>query len=108
MTCNPLCTQTVTVYSAADQGITRRVIRGCFYHYQRQTDPEGLEKTTFLLVLPAGETVLPGDRIYDGIGPEQVVWEQFLPVNTVGLSQVEYVTPYYFQGRLHHTEAGRK
>lgn len=105
---HPLCDQTVTLYSATPQGVQRRVVRDCFYHWQRQLTPEGLEQTSFLLVLPAGQTVQPGDRVYDGIGPEQVVWEAFLPVNTPGLSQVAYVTPYYFRGSLHHIEAGRK
>ena len=105
---NPLCTQTVSIYSNTPAGVSRRVVSGCFYHWQRQQTPEGLEDTTSLMVLPAGETVQIGDRVYDGIGPEQVVWETFLPVNTPGLSQINYVTPYYFQGQLHHVEAGRK
>lgn len=103
-----LCTQTVTLYRHTPQGVTRRVIAGCFYQWQRQLGQDGLEETKFLLVLPADAQVCPGDRVYDGIGPEQVAWEQFLPVNTPGLAQTAYVTPYYFQGRLHHIEAGRK
>ena len=59
-------------------------------------------------MLPAGEDIEIGDRVYDGIGPETVVWEQFLPINTPGLSQVAYVMPCYFRGALHHMEAGRK
>lgn len=108
MSGNPLCTQTVTLYRQAVTGVKRRVITGCFYTWQREETAEGLEQTRFLLVLPAGEQVQIGDRVYDGIGPETVVWERFLPVNTPGLSQVAYVQPCYFQGRLHHTEAGRK
>lgn len=104
----PLCTQTVTLYSQTPQGVTRRVVTGCFYHWQREQTADGLEETKFLLVLPATQQLRPGDRVYDGIGPEQVVWEQFLPVNTPGLSQIAYVTPYRFQGHLHHIEAGRK
>ena len=105
---SPLCSQTVTIYRSTPAGITRRVVGGCFYQWQRQITTDGLEETKFLLVLPPEETVQPGDRVYDGVGPQQVAWEQFLPVNTPGLSQIAYVTPYYFQGRLHHTEAGRK
>lgn len=108
MSVNPLCTQTVTLYSAAPTGIVRRVVRGCFYSWQRELTPEGLEQTAFLLVLPPDVSVQLGDRVYDGIGPEKVVWENFLPVNTPGLSQVAYVKPCYFQGALHHIEAGRK
>ena len=108
MNAHPLCRQTVTIYSAAPEGAARRVITGCFYHWQRVSTPDGLEDTKFLLILPAGEQIAIGDRVYDGIGPEQVCWEQFLPVNTPGLGQVAYVTGYYAAGRLHHTEAGRK
>lgn len=105
---HPLCTQTVTIYSHTPAGVDRRVVTGCFYHYEQVQTADGLEDTRFLLVLPAEEPIRVGDRVYDGIGPEQVVWEQFLPVNTPGLSQVAYVKPYYFGGRLHHREAGRK
>jgi hypothetical protein len=105
---HPLCNQTVSIYSCSPEGISRRVVTGCFYRWHREQMPDGLEETKFLLILPAGESVQIGDRIYDGVGPAQVVWETFLPVNTPGLSQVAYVTPFVFQGRLHHTEAGRK
>lgn len=105
---HPLCNQTVTLYHPTPQGVIRRVVTGCFYHWQQTCLADGLEETTFLLVLPAGESVSVGDRVLEGIGPEQVAWESFLPVNTQSLSEVAYVTPYYFMGRLHHTEAGRK
>ena len=105
---NPLCSQTVTVYRCTDAGIARQVVGGCCYQWQRQLGHDGLEDTKFLLILPADAAIAPGDRVYDGIGPEQVAWEAFLPVNIHGLSQVEYVTPRYFRGQLHHIEAGRK
>ena len=105
---HPLCDQIVTLYRQSLQGLQRRVVSGCFYSWRRQQTPEGLTESKFLLVLPAGEDIEIGDRVYDGIGPETVVWEQFLPINTPGLSQVAYVMPCYFRGALHHTEAGRK
>lgn len=105
---NPLCTQTVTIYSRTPQGVTRQVVSGCHYQWQKTVDADGLEQTAFLLVLPGTVTINPGDRVLEGIGPERVVWEHFLPVNTYGLAQAAYVTPYYFQNRLHHIEAGRK
>ena len=108
MTGNPLCAQTVTIYTCHPAGISRRVVTGCFYQYRQTQTADGLEDTQFLLVLPAEEKISIGDRVYDGIGPEQVVWENFLPVNTPGLAQVAYVTPYYLGGGLHHWEAGRK
>ena len=104
----PLCTQTVTIYSHSGLGITRQVVEGCFYRWQKTVDTDGLEQTTFLLVLPGTVAINPGDRVCEGIGPEHVVWEYFLPVNTPGLAQVAYVTPCYFQNRLHHIEVGRK
>ena len=108
MSINPLCNQTVTLYRHTAIGVERRVITGCFYSWQREVTAEGLEQTGFLLVLPPEASVQIGDRVFDGIGPEAVAWEAFLPVNTPGLSQVAYVKPCYFQGKLHHTEAGRK
>ena len=108
MSINPLCTQTVTLYRATSTGVERRVITGCFYSWQREVADDGLEQTKFLLVLPGETSVQIGDRVYDGIGPETVVWEAFLPVSTPGLAQVAYVKPCYFQGKLHHLEAGRK
>lgn len=108
MSINPLCTQTVTLYRSTPAGVERRVVTGCYYQWQQEVTGEGLEQTKFLLVLPPEASVQIGDRVYDGIGPEQMAWETFLPVNTPGLSQVAYVKPCYFQGRLHHTEAGRK
>lgn len=108
MNISPLCDQTVTLYRATPAGIERRVVIGCFYQWQQEVTAEGLEQTCFLLVLPPDASVQPGDRVYDGVGPEQVVWEAFLPVNTPGLSQVAYVKPCYFHGALHHLEAGRK
>ena len=108
MSINPLCTQTVTLYRALPTGVERRVIAGCFYQWQQEVTAEGLEQTKFLLVLPPDVSVQIGDRVYDGVGPETVEWETFLPVNTPGLSQAAYVQPCYFQGALHHWEAGRK
>lgn len=105
---HPLCTQTVTIYTHTPAGVSRRVVTGCFYQYRKTQTADGLEDTKFLLVLPPQAQIDLGDRIIEGIGPEQVVWESFLPVNTPGLSQAAYVTPYYFEGRLHHWEAGRK
>lgn len=108
MTVSPLCDQTVTLYSTTGRGVVRQVVKGCFYQWQRQLGIDGLEDTKFLLILPPDVRVGPGDRVYDGIGPEQVEWEDFLPVSIPGLAQVEYVQPQYFRGRVHHIEAGRK
>ena len=102
---HPLCDQTVTLYRQSPQGLQRRVVSGCFYSWRRQQTPEGLTESKFLLVLPAGEDIEIGDRVFDGIGPETVDWETFLPALVPGLSQVEQATPYYIEGRFSHWEA---
>ena len=108
----PLCDQTVTVYRKEVGGITRRVLGSCFYHWeQRQVESEeGYRQVTkFLLILPGNSFRLRiGDRVLDGVGPKTVDWETFLPVNVQGLGEVAYVTPWYWEGKLCHTEAGRK
>lgn len=104
----PLCDQTVTVYRKD----ARLVVENCFYRYTRTQDSSNLgsrQERTFLLVVPAGGYAPEiGDRIYPGIGPVTVEWETFLPCTVEGLGEVTYVTPWYFDGRLHHFEAGRK
>lgn len=107
----PQFSQTVTLYRKKPEGIKRQVLEGCFYSWQvRQTQqPHGVrQQTDFLLVIPGACDIRPGDRVFDGIGPEEVDWESFLPVSVTGLSQVAYVTPCYFGSVLCHTEAGRR
>ena len=102
--------RTVTVYHLGETSVERRVLEGCFYQYQsvREERPEGIyEETKFLLLIPGLDEIVPGDRVYDGVGPEEVDWAVFLPVNVPGLSQAAYVTRYN-TGPLCHTEAGRK
>ena len=107
----PQFCQTVTLYRNAPEGITRQVLQGCFYSWriEQTEDAQGVrQQTKFLLVIPGGCDIRPGDRVFDGIGPERVDWARFLPVNVAGLSQVAYVTPCYFGSVLCHTEAGRR
>lgn len=110
----PLCHQTVTVYHREGQQIIRKVAENCYYHWQDQklVDAEGVRlDRKFLLILP-GDTqgVFPGDRIYDGEGPEVSLgqWAEFLPVLVPGLSEAAYAICHSFDGRICHTEAGRK
>ena len=107
----PQFSQTVTLYRKKAEGVSRQVLDGCFYSWQtEQTEEEaGLRQDTrFLLVIPGACDIRPGDRVFDGIGPETVEWERFLPVCVPGLSQVAYVKPCYFGSILCHTEAGRR
>lgn len=107
----PLCTQTVSIYRLEDGAVSRFVVKNCFYRYEtRLTETaEGRRMDrTCLLVVP-GSDFIPkaGDRVFDGIGPETVQWEQFLPVLVEGLSELSYVAPQYWLGAHCHTEAGR-
>ena len=107
-----LCRQQVTVYRMGETGLQRQVLEGCFYTYEdiltRDAAGQRLERK-FLLVAPGSEQrVFPGDRILEGVGPETVAWESFLPACVPGLSIAEYARVYSWQGTPCHTEAGRK
>lgn len=108
-----LCAQTVTLYRLCDGQVLRQVLPRVFYQWQQRsavTQFGEQEDRLFILIVPGAVTLLPGDRIYDGEGPAltQDQWQGFLPVHVPGLSQIAYVKPCYWEGRLCHTEAGRK
>lgn len=107
-----LCCQTVTVYRMGDFGVERLVADGCLYDYEdviTQDVPGGRLERKFLLVMPGSEQrVFPGDRIYDGVGPETVDWARFIPASVPGLSIAEYARPCRWAGAVCHVEAGRK
>ena len=102
-----LCKQTVTVYRREGGSVTRRVVEGCFYHHEARTDGERFVRK-FLLICPGAVEIRPGDRVLEGVGPEDVVWEEFLPVNVPGLGEAAYAAPWYWDGHIDHWEAGRK
>ena len=102
--------KTVTVYHPGEDGIQRRVVEDCIYQHRtyRQEAGTGVcEERKFCLLIPGQDPIVPGDRVYDGIGPEEVDWESFVPANVPGLSQAQYVTR-YDTPPLCHTEVGRK
>ena len=108
----PLCNRTVTVYRKTGDGVSRQVVNNCFYRYETAMteNEEGLRlNRTCLLVVP-GDSFVPrvGDRVFDGIGPEQVDWQQLLPPLVEGLSELNYAEPQYWLGKHCHTEAGRR
>ena len=103
----PLCDRTVTLYRQQDVQVIRQVLHGCFYRYEDVAEDDRFVRK-FLLIRPGAGELRPGDRVFDGIGPEEVVWAEFLPVNVPGLSQAEYAAPHYFDGNIAHWEAGRK
>ena len=109
----PLCSQTVTVYHKTGSAVERRVAPGCYYHYEDvcTEDAVGIRRRRkFLLIQPGEKRIYPGDRIFDGVGPEVTAadWAGFLPIGVPGLSEAAYATPWHWEGRLCHTEAGRK
>ena len=103
-----LCDRTVTVYRFSKNKLQRLVVEGCYYAYEDGLDMGGFDRK-FLLVMPGDcQRVFPGDRIFDGIGPEEVDWERFIPVKVAGLSEAAYVRPWFWGGSMQHVEAGRK
>lgn len=114
-----LCNQTVTLYRLQEQQVIRKVLAECYLEYKTQQDTGSYGtqmERPFLLIVPCWQQdkpeipVMPGDRIYAGIGPEVTnqQWRSFVPANVAELMQAEYVQPCYFGGHLCHTEAGRK
>lgn len=109
----PFCDTTVTVYHKDSTGIHRTVAQG-FYRWEdsvRETDGVAHFARKFLLILPgSSQQVFPGDRVIAGEGPEisPAEWESFVPSLVPGLSQAAYATPWYWEGVIAHTEAGRK
>ena len=105
-----LCCQTVTLYRKTGEGITRVVLPGCYLSRQLampQTDYGKSMEKKFLLIIP-GNTCppQPGDRVYDGIGPDTVDWQVFLPAAVPELLEVSYVKPCCWDGEIVHWEAG--
>lgn len=98
-----LCDRVVTVYRPREGQVLRQVTKA-FYHYKDVWTEDRFVRE-FLLVLPEQLSLLPGDRVLDGIGPDRVDWERFLPVTVPGLSQVGTVIPWRFRGNFHHLEA---
>ena len=87
----PLCEQTVTVYRQTEGGIWRQVLDGCFYSWEDVLqDTAPCLQRRFLLVVPGRVSLLPGDRVYPGEGPEMDMagWKGFVPALVPGLSRV--------------------
>ncbi len=109
-----LCDQTVTLYHKQANTILRQVVEGCYYTWKEELREEetGLQRQTLCQLILPGEDhrIFVGDRVYGGIGPEIGIgdWPAFLPVSVTGLSQINYVTPCYWEGAICHIEAGRK
>jgi hypothetical protein len=109
-----LCDSTVTVYRKQGNTICREVVHNCFFLLQEEQTVElhGLQKETLCFLVMPGQTqrVFPGDRVFEGVGPQVCLedWENFLPQTVPGLAQISYVKPWFWDGKLCHVEAGRK
>lgn len=108
-----LCSQTVTVYSLRGDQVQRTVYEGAHLQLCDEVSHGDLgrqQERKFLLILPGeGVCLAPGDRVFDGVGPQITAdrWHGFIPPLVPGLGEIAYVRPYYWQGTLCHTEAGR-
>ena len=107
-----LCTQTVTVYRKQADAVQRQVVENCYFRIeqQRKVDELGCRREkAFLLIVPGDDPcVLAGDRVLEGIGPEVAPeqWHRFIPALVEGLVEVSYATPFCWEGRICHVEAG--
>ncbi len=105
-----LCNQTVTIYHRTKEGISRRVVKNAFLQWQDMEETDSLGRRMeqrFLLILP-GDVVFPGDRVMEGEGPVTENWGLLMPGKIPRLGEVNYAQPCYWQGKLCHTEAGRR
>ena len=110
---HPLCDQTVTVYRLVENAVVRGQIDHCFFRWEDVIREDELGQRLdrkFRLIAPGPEQqVFVGCRVLPGSGPvitpEQ--WPQFIPAKVPDLCDVEYASGQYFEGTLHHTEAGR-
>ncbi len=72
---NPLCKQTVTVYTKRENVISRIVAENAFYRHWQTENGRACR-----LILPGeGWDLAPGDKVVSGIGPEEIDWYAFLP-----------------------------
>lgn len=108
-----LCDQAVTVYRKEGDKYIRKVYDKAFLDRKKtQTvDKTGSkEANSFLLVIPGTEqAVFPGDKVFDGIGPEisdREAWAAFIPAKDPNVVVVSYADPKKWVGQIVHTEAG--
>lgn len=116
----PLCVQTVTLYHPDEttRTVVRTLLEGVFLDRRvkmNHTETGQQQAQAFLLVIPdrAGRLgreylLVPGDRVFDGVGPE-LSWEEwpaFVPAVRDGICCVQYVDPKTMGGQPCHVEAG--
>lgn len=103
-----LCRQTLTLYGMRNGQQIRKEIRSCYFAPVNllRTDLTGKSRLKkFLLIIPGQLDVQPGDRIYDGIGPETVEWNSFLPDLSPRVYEIGNVKPCLWEGEICHIQA---
>ena len=103
-----LCNQTVTLYRKTGE---RRVIPNAYFSGKITTPTESYGKSMekkFLLIIPGDCPLSPGDRVYAGIGPEQVDLKTFVPAAVPALFEAGFVKPCFWEGSICHWEAGNR
>ena len=104
-----LCDQTVTIYRKQNGMVTRQIVENCYLTTRCSSSTETYGKSRlkqFLLIIPGDVPVCCGDRIYDGIGPKEMDWQQFLPVTVPQVYEVGYAQPFFWHNQVAHWEAG--
>lgn len=104
-----LCCQRVTLYRKTGERVQRKVVDNCHLSCLLASTTESYGKSRvkqFLLIIPGQEPLLPGDRIYAGVGPEAVTWESFVPALVPELFEIAYARPCLWDGEVIHWEAG--
>ena len=103
-----LCDETVTHYRRTERGITRQVLEHTRLIRQIADPTEHFGKSRlkkFLLIIPGDVDAQPGDRIYDGVGPETADWDRFLPDLDPRVYEIGQVKPCLWDGEICHVRA---
>lgn len=102
-----LCDQTVTLYGIREGVLQRRVAENCHLAAQQELTESIHGKSRqnrFLLIIPGDADLQPGDRVFDGIGPEIVDWQSFVPAFTEKLYEIGRVQRHRWNGQVCHVE----
>lgn len=101
-----LCNDTVTVYRNRGGKVEREVFPNAFFWMEEGISyKDDAPVRHFLLVIPGKVSLIPGDRVMYGFGPEEVSWDGFIPANVKGLVEVGRVRYRGVRGKIYHTEA---
>lgn len=103
-----LCCQAVTVYGVREGNVKRQVLENCYFAPetgQKISLPGKSRLKKFLLIIPGEADLQPGDRVYDGTGPETVQWSGFLPDTEALVYEIGAVKSCFWGGELCHIRA---